>query len=296
MVHFYSYGKSRKRDQCVCIMKNLNKKTLLIVAMLALVVCAAAFFAFKGTKTVPVANVEQTSSETAAPAETAATPASEEISYETASLPSDPLGVRTLGDPNAPIKIEEFASLTCGHCAHFHRSTFPELKKKYIDTGKVFFTFTDFPLNAPALDATMLTRCMPPERYFTFLSFLFQTQDQWAFSQTYKESLRQNAKLAGMTDETFDSCMANTALKDGVVARMQENGRKHSISATPSFVINGKTVLTGALGIESFDKAIADAEAAPAPAADAPATEEEKPAEEEAPATESAQPEEAGQE
>ncbi|MGZ9097865.1 MAG: DsbA family protein [Micavibrio sp.] len=263
-------------------MKNLNKKTLLIIGVLVLVVLGAAVaLTMKGDGTGPVLAVEQTTTETAtSEAETAATTApaeSEEVTYETASLPSDPLGVRTLGDPNAPVKIEEFASLTCGHCAHFHRTTFPELKKKYIDTGKVFFTFTDFPLNAPALDATMVTRCMPPERYFTFLSFLFQTQDQWAFSQSYKDSLRQNAKLAGMTDEAFDACLANTALKDGVVARMQQNGQKHSISSTPSFVINGATVLTGALPIEGFDKAIADAEAAsaaPAPAEETPATTE----------------------
>lgn len=236
--------------------------------------------------TEPATPEAEASVTTAAPAE------SEEMTYETASLPSDPLGVRTLGDPNAPIKIEEFASLTCGHCAHFHRTTFPELKKKYIDTGKVFFTFTDFPLNAPALDATMVTRCMPPERYFTFLSFLFQTQDQWAFSQSYKDSLRQNAKLAGMTDEVFDACLANTTLKDGVVARMQENGQKHSINSTPSFVINGTKVVTGALPIEGFDKAIADAEATPAPAEEAPAATE--PETEETPA-ETTEPE-AGQE
>ncbi len=236
-----------------------NNKTLFIVllAVVVLGVLSAALFQSKrpavNDPAAQTAVVEEAAPVTAAVEDSA-------VNYDSASLPDSPLGVRTLGNPDAPVKIEEFASLTCGHCAAFHNSTFPQLKTKYIDTGKVFFTFTDFPLNAPALDGTMVARCMPPERYFTFLSFLFQTQEQWAFSQEYKNSLRQNAKLAGMTDERFDSCLADTELKDGVVARMQDKAKTHTLTSTPSFVINGTTVITGAVGIEVFDKAIAEAE------------------------------------
>jgi len=202
---------------------------------------------------------------------------------DSASLPTEPLGVRTLGNPDAPVKIEEFASLTCGHCAHFHGTTFQELKTKYIDTGKVFFTFTDFPLNAPALDASMVARCMAPERYFTFLSFLMETQEQWAFSADYKTSLRQNAKLAGMSDEAFDSCLANTALKDGLVDRMKAKAEENKLNSTPSFVITGpagKSTLTGALPIVSFDAAIEEAQTGAAPVEETPAAVEATPTEE----------------
>ena len=249
-----------------------NKKTLLIVliAVVVLGVLAAVFFQSQRPATPDTAAISEEAMVTPDSEAVSAAVEDSAVNYDSASLPDTPLGVRTLGNPEAPVKIEEFASLTCGHCAAFHNSTFPQLKTKYIDTGKVFFTFTDFPLNAPALDATMVARCMPPERYFTFLSFLFQTQEQWAFSQDYKNSLRQNAKLAGMSDERFDSCLADTALRDGVVNRMQDKARSHALSSTPSFVINGTTVITGAVGIEVFDKAIAEAEtgtvAAPATA------------------------------
>lgn len=195
-------------------------------------------------------------------AEAAAKPASE-LSYDNASHPVEPLGERTLGNPSAPVRVEEFSSLTCPHCAHFHKETFAAFKEKLIDTGKVFFVFTDFPLNAPALDASMIARCMPPERYFTFIAFLYENQDKWAYDSDYKTRLRQDAKLAGMSDERFDSCLADTALKEGLVARMQERAAKHQIAATPSFLINDKTVVSGALSFESIEKAINDASAAP---------------------------------
>lgn len=268
-------------------MKNLNKKTLLIAVIALALIVGGVAFALKNSGTGPVLAVEQAVTETPAESAQTATEVAVEaaapqaapetapaLTYDNATLPSDPLGERSLGDPNAPVKIEEFASLTCNHCAAFHSTTFPELKRNYIDTGKVFFTFTDFPLNAPALDATMVARCLPPERYFTFLSFLFETQAQWAFSQDYRNNLRQNAKLAGMTDERFDQCLADTALKDGIVARMQQKGLTHAVSSTPSFVVNG-TVLTGALPLAAFDKAIAEAQAMPVPA---PTTEPVQPA------------------
>ncbi|MBI2233767.1 MAG: DsbA family protein [Micavibrio aeruginosavorus] len=180
-----------------------------------------------------------------------------------ASRPAEPLGERTLGNPSASVRVEEFSSLTCPHCAHFHKETFATFKEKLIDTGKVFFVFTDFPLNAPALDASMIARCMPPERYFTFIAFLYENQDKWAYDSDYKTRLRQDAKLAGMTDERFDSCLADTSLKEGLVARMQEKAGRHEIASTPSFLINGKTVVSGALSFESIEKAINDAAATP---------------------------------
>ena len=107
------------------------------------------------------------------------------------------LADRSLGNPDAPVQVHEFASLTCTHCADFSKQTFEAFKVAYIDTGKVFFTYHDFPLNAPALEATMIARCLPETRYFQFVSFLFQTQDKWAFSEDYKKSLNQNVKLLG---------------------------------------------------------------------------------------------------
>ena len=257
-------------------MKNMNSKNLLIILVgILLLVGIGAFAVTKNNarptsteapavETAETAKIEPNAVTTDAgstpEAQTPEVKTASSLNYDNASLPAEPLGERTLGDPNAPVRIEEFSSLTCPHCAHFHRDTFAALKEKYIDTGKVFFVFTDFPLNAPALDAALIARCMPPERYFTFIAYLYESQETWAFAPDYKAVLRQNAKLAGMTDERFDSCLADTALKEGLVARMQERAAKHDVKSTPSFVINDTHVTSGALPIEAFDEMIAKAE------------------------------------
>src|SRR5947209_14674871 len=92
----------------------------------------------------------------------------------------NPLGEMALGDPQAPITVIEYASMTCPHCAHFHLTTFPELKKRYIDTGKVRFVFREFPLDPVATGAFMLARCAGNDRYFALLDLLFHEQRQWA--------------------------------------------------------------------------------------------------------------------
>lgn len=252
-------------------MKNTNRKNMLILlaGLVAIVAIAGVALNMSGG-TTPDARPAAAVSETAPVEETAQTLATEEtvasassLDYGSASLPAEPIGERTLGNPDAPIRIEEFSSLTCPHCAHFHRDTFAALKEKYIDTGKVFFVFTDFPLNAPALDGAMIARCMPPERYFAFIAFLYESQDKWAFDNNYRAILKQNAKLAGMSDERFESCLADTALKEGLVQRMQERAEKHSVKSTPSFVINGQEVVTGALPIATFDELIEKATGQP---------------------------------
>jgi len=162
---------------------------------------------------------------------------------------------RTVGDVNAPIKIIEYASLTCSHCAHFHNDVFPELKSKYIDTGKVFFEFREFPLNDPALKATLTARCLPAEKYESFVELLFKTQDHWAGDLDYMKALRQNAKLAGMSDATFDACHAQGDLKLKVADVMQVAKDKWKISSTPTFIINdGAETIAGAQAIAEFER------------------------------------------
>ena len=117
------------------------------------------------------------------------------------------LGTRAVGDPNAPVKITELFSLTCGHCAEFHNNTYPSIKSEYVDTGKVYYVYQEFPLNKPALDASMIARCLPSERYAGFIDLLFKNQEAWALVDDYKSALRQNAKLAGMSDQEFDACL-----------------------------------------------------------------------------------------
>lgn len=146
---------------------------------------------------------------------------------------------RVLGDPNAPITIYDYSSLTCPHCAAFHTETLPELKEQYIDTGKAKLVYRDFPFDAVGLRAAMLARCSPPERYYGFLDVLFRSQQSWSRAQDPMQTLAQTGKLAGVSQQAFEACMANQELVDGILKRRLEAEQRFEINSTPSFVIVG---------------------------------------------------------
>lgn len=200
----------------------------------------------------PVTPTEETSetSETATSTdETAA--ASAPSSYDL----SKAVGVRAIGSADAPIKIIEYASMTCSHCAHFHNDVLPELKSKYVDTGKVYIEFKEFPLDDAALKATITARCLPEDKYEGFIALLFKTQDHWARGINYMTALRQNAKLAGMSDATFDACHADEKLKLAIADWMQQAQDKWSINSTPTFVVNdGAEKISGAQPVTEFER------------------------------------------
>lgn len=153
---------------------------------------------------------------------------------------------RVLGAEDALVTIHEFASLTCSHCASFHNTAFKQLKEQYIDTGKVRFIFTDFPLNTAAREAAIVARCLPHERYFQFIAFLMETQDKWAFGADYRKSLLQNAKLVGGSGEKLEACLKSEELEYALLKQMQDYSQQYDIQSTPSFVINGQEVIRGA--------------------------------------------------
>lgn len=171
------------------------------------------------------------------------------------------LAVRAIGNPNAPVVIREHSSLTCGHCGEFHRSVFDQIKAEYIDTGKVYVIFSDFPLNGPALHATMAARCLPADRYFSYVDLLFKNQDKWAFEPNYMAYLRQNAALAGLGNEAFDACINNEELRQGVMNMIREAQQKYEINSTPTLIINEDNSQTGARDF-AYYKQIIDAELA----------------------------------
>src|SRR5438128_6933423 len=112
---------------------------------------------------------------------------------------------RVLGNPDAPITIVEYASLTCPHCAHFANDVLPDIKKKWIDTGKAKLVLRDFPLDEPALRAAMIARCAPPDRYYAFADTFFAAQEKWVTARDYRDSLARLAKLGGMSKDEFDT-------------------------------------------------------------------------------------------
>ena len=172
-------------------------------------------------------------------------------------MEAGPLGEMALGDPNAPNTIIEYASLTCSHCASFHEETYPALKKDYIDTGKVYFIFREYPLDALATAAFMLARCGPKERYFPLVDLMFDRQAEWAFTDNPKQALLNFVRQAGFTEESFNACLSNREIQDGVLAVKSRGANEYGITATPTFFINGE-LHRGELSIEDIDAIVAD--------------------------------------
>lgn len=173
---------------------------------------------------------------------------------------AEPLASKTyaMGNPNAPVKIKEFASLSCPHCADFHKNILPEVKKNLIDTGKVYFEFINFPLNASAMNGAVVALCMPEDRYNQFITFLFDNQTSWAFNEDHSKFLLQNAKLLGASEEKLNDCLNNGKIKQGIVANMQAAQEKYHIESTPSFVINETETFSGTTSFDDFNKKVSE--------------------------------------
>ncbi len=162
-----------------------------------------------------------------------------------------------MGNDKASVTIVEYASMTCPHCAHFQETTFPELKKRYIDTGKVRYIFREFPLDTLASAAFMLARCAGDKdqtKYFAMVDTLFRQQVQWVTAKPVPPLLA-IAKQAGFTEKSFDDCLANQKLLDGIQSVRQRAIDAFKVHSTPTFFING-AMYSGAMTIEEMAKVI----------------------------------------
>lgn len=188
-----------------------------------------------------------------------ALPAAPALAQGGASGADPRLAERSTGRAEAPVVVQEFFSLTCGHCANFHNTVWPEVKSRLVETGRVRMVWRDFPLDGLALAAACVARSLPAERYEGFVSVLFQSQNRWAFAEGRQmEELAKLAALAGMARPEFDRVVADEALRRAVFEVRQEAVRRHSISATPSFLFNGR-LHTGGLDFARFEAAVRDA-------------------------------------
>jgi protein-disulfide isomerase len=162
-----------------------------------------------------------------------------------------------MGNPTAPVTVIEYASMTCPHCAHFQETTFPELKKRYIDTGKVRYIFREFPLDNLAAAAFMLARCsgqLDSSRYFALVDTMFLQQTTWAVEKPLPP-LMAIAKQAGFTEKSFNECLENQKILDGIEAVRKRAVDEFKVQSTPTFFINGKQV-PGAIPIDEMAKLI----------------------------------------
>ena len=160
---------------------------------------------------------------------------------------------RILGKADAPITIIEYASLTCPHCAHFSVDVLPKLKQKWIDTGKAKLVLRDFPLDEPALRAAMVVRCAPPDKFYPLVDTFFAQQENWVTSRDYRAALEKLAKLAGIGDKQFKTCIEDKKLEDQAVQSRLTAAQQLGVNSTPSFFINGKK-FEGAPTFEAFDQ------------------------------------------
>ncbi len=161
---------------------------------------------------------------------------------------------KMLGNADAPVTIVEYASMTCPHCAHFHETTLPELKAKYIDTGKARLIFREFPFDPRAEAGFMLARCSG-DNYFPMIDVLFKQQRNWATVENAKDALLQISKLAGFSQESFEACLTDQKLLDDVRSVQKRGSDEFKVDSTPTFFINGNTY-KGALTIEEMSAII----------------------------------------
>jgi protein-disulfide isomerase len=167
-----------------------------------------------------------------------------------------PLEEMVLGNPEAPVTMIEYASMTCPHCAHFNEATYPELKKRLIDTGKIRFIFREFPLDPLAAAASTLARCAGKSNYFPMVETLFEQQREWIPMQNRVDKLREIAKQAGMSQQSFEACLKNEQITKGIEAVRERASTKFGVSSTPTFFINGKK-FSGTMTIEDIEREIA---------------------------------------
>ena len=162
-------------------------------------------------------------------------------------LPSDVV----LGDPNAPILMIEYASFTCPHCAHFHTQILPELKKKWIDSGKVKLIYRDFPLDQVAAKAAQIAECAGNDRYFGVIDLIFRGQEQWAAASDPLAELAKPLRIAGMGEKEIKECLANEAKANEVIADYK-GGEALGVNSTPTLFIDGQ-LYRGARSVEELD-------------------------------------------
>jgi protein-disulfide isomerase len=170
-------------------------------------------------------------------------------------LKPGPLPELAMGDPSG-IPVIEYGSLTCPHCAAFSREIFPELKKDYVDTGKVRFIFREFSRNSLDVAAFLLARCVGDDKAFAAIELLFNEQDKWAFVDKPLEPLIAAMRPAGLTHDQAMACLKDQDKAKAIVGIAKRATDEIKMTGTPTFVIDGK-VFGGELSIDQL-KAILD--------------------------------------
>ncbi|MBJ7411385.1 MAG: DsbA family protein [Phenylobacterium sp.] len=167
----------------------------------------------------------------------------------------------TMGKADAPVHIEEYASTTCSHCGRFAIDVFPAFKAKYIDTGKVRWTYHEFltPPEAVAAAGVLVARCAGKDKYFSVIDALFHSQEEMYRTGDARGTLLKVAQSAGMTEAQFNACVQDEAAAKALNDRVQAAQKDRNITSTPTFYVNGKKLKEGELSMQELEAAVAGA-------------------------------------
>ncbi len=209
------------------------KRILPLVAAALVGVGAYFLFVYEPSNSAP-----QTAAVTSNASVDVADNADENADLDTASIPD-----MMIGNQDAKVTVIEYASYTCPHCASFHAGTYKELKRDYIDTGKINFVFREVYFDRYGLWASMIARCAGPDKFFGMTDLMFKNQSLWTRAgepAAIIDELRKIGRLAGMDGDTLEACLNDDEKAKTLVAWYQEKAGADNIDSTPSFVINDK--------------------------------------------------------
>jgi len=147
-----------------------------------------------------------------------------------------------MGDPNAPIKLIEYASTGCGHCAAFAIETMPKIKAEWIDKGQVYYVLRDYPLDNVAAGASMIARCLPREGFYPFMEVLFRSQPEWHKQEGAIDALATLARRAGLSRAQVESCLKDEKVLKQIQDSLNEAKNVLAVNSTPTMFINGEVV------------------------------------------------------
>ena len=173
---------------------------------------------------------------------------------------------KAMGNPKAKVVLIEYGAPSCSICAYFFANEFPKLKANYIDTGKIYYVFRVFPLRELDGDSEKMARCLPEDKYFTFIDQLWRNQPKWDNAEypgiaDAHAALVQQGRIAGMTSEQVDQCINNKEEDDRINKVAAEAEQRYSINATPTFILDGTPLSAGSVPYDQLSKDI-DAEIA----------------------------------
>lgn len=174
-------------------------------------------------------------------------------SHEILKLKDDDI---IFGKKDAPVTIVEYASLSCTHCAYFHNNVFNKIKEKFIDTGKVFLIFRNFPLDQTSFKAAIASKCIKDSKSTKkFIKLLFKNQESWYTKKNFEDIIANMALISGTNRKDFKKCISNKSLEDHVLEIRKEAAITLEVKATPTFFIN-EEMYRGSKSFKEMEKII----------------------------------------